>query len=735
MLETMDTLVNLLLIVGGFSLIIFAHELGHFAAARWARVRVLAFAMGFGPAVLSYRKGMGLRRGSSEAAYRKLARERGDGRGLVPGVSPTEYRLNALPLGGYVKMLGQDDADPSHRSDAPDSYNAVSVPKRMVIISAGVLVNLVTAALLFVVVFWFGLKIEPARIGFVEPGSPAALATPVSPDAAPPGLMIGDTITAIDGEPVDAFKDVMVTTLMAAPGREMTVTVARPGTQGTLDFRLTPREDQIERILTIGVLPASSGTLLKVTGPRAQADFELAMSRLGLPPTLKPGMSLVSIGGQGSVNAGRPLEFQDLRRAVSEAGGRSVEAVFAHTTPAGHAQQDAGTQVRVELVPVVELQTSRLLRPGQASAGTSGERTLGIVSHLAGLVPVMAVAEVADEGRASGLAPRDVFARIGDTEFPSQVQGLREIRAPGLSSITIDVLREVDGQLRRVALGKVPVRDGRVGFATTSTAAQADVPAALATLVTGWPTGQTLDRGGKPAEPPPGATLRVMPGSSLRSVDGVAVASYAQARAALAEAARAGRTSVPLVLELPRSDGSTGPNGPTTESLELALDEPDRQELLALGWEPPIPGDLFEPVQSLLKREGPIAAIGQGLHETKTMILQTYVTFVRLFQGSVKVEQLRGPVGIAHAGTIIAQRGWVWVLFFMAAVSINLAVVNFLPLPVVDGGHFVFLCYEWIVGRPVSVAFQNIATLAGLALIALLFVVTTFNDVTRLFGS
>ncbi|MCU0688856.1 MAG: site-2 protease family protein, partial [Phycisphaerales bacterium] len=160
----MSTIIDLLTVILGFSLIIVIHELGHFFAAKWAGVRVLAFAVGFGPALLSYRKGMGFATGSTEPRFRRLAREQGDGRGIVPGISSTEYRLNMLPLGGYVKMLGQDDADPSHRSEQPDSYTAVSIPKRMVIISAGVIMNLITAALMFIVVFMIGLKTESARI-------------------------------------------------------------------------------------------------------------------------------------------------------------------------------------------------------------------------------------------------------------------------------------------------------------------------------------------------------------------------------------------------------------------------------------------------------------------------------------------------------------------------------------------------------------------------------------------
>ena len=75
-----------------------------------------------------------------------------------------------------------------------------------------------------------------------------------------------------------------------------------------------------------------------------------------------------------------------------------------------------------------------------------------------------------------------------------------------------------------------------------------------------------------------------------------------------------------------------------------------------------------------------------------------------------------------------------YLVFFLAMISVNLAVLNFLPLPIVDGGLFLFLVYEKIRGRPPSIAFQNAAALIGLALIGTLFVVTFFNDVMRLTG-
>ena len=108
------------------------------------------------------------------------------------------------------------------------------------------------------------------------------------------------------------------------------------------------------------------------------------------------------------------------------------------------------------------------------------------------------------------------------------------------------------------------------------------------------------------------------------------------------------------------------------------------------------------------------------------------VTVEDLLRGSIGVEQLHGPVGIVHIGARIADRGFTYLIFFLAIISVNLAVINFLPIPIVDGGLFLFLVYEKLKGRAPSPAFQNAATIVGLAFIATVLLVGTWNDLTRL---
>src|SRR4030095_3264970 len=101
--------------------------------------------------------------------------------------------------------------------------------------------------------------------------------------------------------------------------------------------------------------------------------------------------------------------------------------------------------------------------------------------------------------------------------------------------------------------------------------------------------------------------------------------------------------------------------------------------------------------------------------------------------GPVPAATLMGPVGIVYSGSMFAFKGYDWLLWFLAMISANLAVVNFLPIPIVDGGLFVFLILENVMGRPLSPRAQSIAQIVGLALILSVFLFVTYQDINRFF--
>ena len=120
-----------------------------------------------------------------------------------------------------------------------------------------------------------------------------------------------------------------------------------------------------------------------------------------------------------------------------------------------------------------------------------------------------------------------------------------------------------------------------------------------------------------------------------------------------------------------------------------------------------------------------------GVVETRDFVLQFYLTLKRMIQGTISYTNMMGPVGIFVAGTHFADKGTDWLIWFLSMISANLAVVNFLPIPIVDGGLFTFLIIEKIKGKPLSARTQSIAQIVGLAILVSVFLLVTYQDITR----
>ncbi len=172
------------LVVG---VLVFVHELGHFLVAKWAGVGVLKFSLGFGPKLLGFRRG------------------------------ETEYLLSAVPLGGYVKMVGEDPADKA--ADPAKSFQNKPVGWRSLVVLAGPGSNILLACLLFAGVFVVvGQPVKGAVVGPVDPGSAAERA----------GLRSGDRVLAVGGAPVGSWDDVL-DRVDDSGGRALPVEVERNG--------------------------------------------------------------------------------------------------------------------------------------------------------------------------------------------------------------------------------------------------------------------------------------------------------------------------------------------------------------------------------------------------------------------------------------------------------------------------------------------------------------------------
>ncbi|MBD3419312.1 MAG: RIP metalloprotease RseP [Chitinivibrionales bacterium] len=176
-------------------LLIFVHELGHFLIAKWSGIRVLAFSIGFGPTIVNHK------------------------------VGETEYRISAIPFGGYVKMSGEDPEEES--TDDPRAYISKPVWQRMAVAAAGPVANFLFAFVALWIVFMAGVSRpaynENTTLGGVAPKSAAARS----------GLETGDSISALAGKPVESW-DELQKRLTRERGNGFSITIIRNGQQRQL---------------------------------------------------------------------------------------------------------------------------------------------------------------------------------------------------------------------------------------------------------------------------------------------------------------------------------------------------------------------------------------------------------------------------------------------------------------------------------------------------------------------
>jgi regulator of sigma E protease len=722
-----SALSGFILVLLGFGFLIFIHELGHFIAAKWAGIRADGFAIGMGPCVASYRRGIGFCFGSADAKVVRLHGKRpiemSDFERESHGIGETEYSLRALPLGGYVRMLGQEDGNPDATSSDERSFSKAPIPKRAVVILAGITANLALALLLFLVAFLAGVRFPAATVGFILPGSPAATAIPTD-TTKPIGLQPGDVVVAIDGDETKTFVDLRVAAAMAKPDTALKIEVMRDGER--LTYTTTPARDAGSGLLTIGVDPARSSALTDVRDSREDVERGLARIDGGLAALgVGPGSRIVSVNG-AEVSTYAQLE-KAARGSRAEPMivewdiDRNEKRIAAPSeTSTGSGTLDGGrTTVRMKPRPEFEL----LRTPATDGASVDA----GII----GLAPLARVLEFADGSvNTATLKQGDIFLRVDGLDGPRISQLMAYFRGNPNANLHATVLRgETETQ--------VDIRTDREGRVGVYLEGAWELPRLAHSI-------DTVQDADAVRDTPAKAIAAVALGTIL-SVDGEPVANFIELREKLLARAESHGKARAETGANPASDdasvsiriGLRDPS-PVSSPIEVAatLSSADLRSLRALRYGFPIPETYFDPQFTVLSANGnPLTAISMGFRQTVVMVQQVFLTIDRVARGSVGANQLQGPVGILHTGTKVADEGFMYIVFFLALISVNLAVVNLLPIPIADGGLFVFLMYERFVGRPPSIAFQNAAALAGIALVACLFLFTFYNDVARLIGS
>jgi regulator of sigma E protease len=728
------------LIALGFSAVIFVHEFGHYVLAKLADVRVDKFCIGFGRELFGFTRG------------------------------ETRYGFNILPLGGYVKMLGQEDFDVDSngelttKTDDPRSFANKPVGTRMAIVSGGVLMNVAFAAFLFMIVFMIGLDSVVTEVGYVLPNSPAARG----------GLQVGDDVVRVNGKKINEFGEMNMAIMLADPHRPMDFEVRRQGKNKHLTIQ--PENSEERGVLMVGMGPAMTNQVV-ASPPGADPERE------DLP---RPGDRLVEVDGQEITDENANEIYLSLVNDPAE-----IRTVIVERPEDPEVEDSPTKRVQVEILPTLHLSPSDPLSTD--------------LINVLGLSPLMRVSFVAPEERAekAGLEVGDIVMKIGDTEYPTQAriyktikESCRGVTGPeeddfDYEEADIPIVVQRRDEPEPIALTLRPkVRSrlfGRNSFpnsgasfdlvvndllrvgeivpeidGTPTPAARAGIPAGSLIkevndleastwidLVEQLRTcaGQTVTISYEDAEGRPGSGDFTIP-QCLRTKLGLPVASQILAidddekvKVTLKDKERSVSIShwYGLKTKLAQNVGQTVTvrykrgyfDTEQTARIKITEDMIDPW----LGRVTYGPNLRTAQATKLLRTTNPIEAVGIGIRKTTYFVLNVYNTMKRMiFTRTVGVEHLSGPVGIVKIGSDMASVSFNQLLYFLAIISANLAVINFLPLPIVDGGLMVFLIIEKIKGTPVSVKTQVVTQVLGLVLIIAAFLYVTLQDLQRLFG-
>jgi regulator of sigma E protease len=581
----MGVINTLVAVIPMLGILIVAHELGHFLVAKACGVRVLKFSIGFGSPI-----GFGRWR---------LRWERGG----------TEYVIGWIPLGGFVRMLGEpmpgdENFSPGVPEDArPDEFlEAQPVWKKLSIVFAGPAMNLLLPILCLVGILWVGLPRANAVVGMVEANSPAAHA----------GIHVGDRILSLNGEMVEWWDEVLLPIEDLEPGDSVALEIERDGTRRDIEVEVVAQtsRDRFGSVVDqgwIGIAHARLAAVIGVPDERSMAarvglrsgDLIVAVDETEIEDwqTFVETQSLASIEAR---RAGRTRVQWRVRRELAETPGLDAES--------GSGRREAETEATEKQEPSFQEMTF----------------SLPAIAHLDDL----------------GLLPATILVAYVTPDRPAAIAGLR----PN------DLVLSVDGK----SVGSFA---SFVSLVQTSRGRELEL---------------TYSRAGRVE------TVRLR--------------------------AREETVAGPYEIE--------------------GMEERVYQIGLAAAVSS-LPG-----VRSIQQVRNPLESIPRAAWMSWQMTTEYLQGLGKLFTGEVGVDRLSGPIGIARIARKSLDRGWLDYLSMMMLISINLGILNLLPIPILDGGQAMIYAIEGVKRSPLSMRSREIATSIGFGMLMLLMGRAFWNDLT-----
>lgn len=619
------------LIYGGILLgvLVFVHELGHFLVAKASGVRVLTFSLGFGPRIFGFTKG------------------------------DTDYRVSAIPLGGYVRMYGDDILEEIPLEEQDKSFLHKPTLQKSAIAFAGPLANFLLPIGLFFFLFLGTETVPGSTVGTVVPGHPAAAA----------GLEAGDRIVEVAGVPVTTFLEVQKA-VEERPAQKTEVVVERDGKRKALVITpdavpsLHPLKKD-EKVGRVGVMP-------NVQRPFVRALPGTPAAEAGIEPldevVVVNGVEVTSLGAyqRALAAAGDTVELQIKKQPLklleekgSEDGADVVTVTLSKpvTEPEPETETDSDSATDSE--------------PEPATGPDSETETVA-----------------AEEPAAPPPAPSPEPARApdpaADARFAVTAQELEE---PAIRERFDATWRAATKQTQSARFGLLPY-EGSIA---------------------------------KVEEDTPAARLGVAEGDTVLAVDGepVHVASEVSSRLLTAP-------DEVHALAMMTAEGEL-----RTLVFRLAPEKQrGREDFKTFGAWPS--GDTYSAGVTITRDVGVGAAFTRAVQETGKWIGLTLKSLWMLVTGDVSPKSLGGPITIVRIAGQAAESGLSSFINLMAFISVNLGIVNLLPIPVLDGGHLMMFGIEAVSRQRISLQTRERATKVGFAMLLCLLAVALFNDVLGL---
>ncbi len=692
----------------GLGAVIFVHELGHFLVAKACGVKCEKFYLGF------------------DAFDIKIGRQVIIPRSLLKWTwGETQYGIGILPLGGYVKMLGQDDnpsniANERDRSEQPHheathevsaagldleatavgpidrskldprSYQAKSVAQRMAIISAGVIMNLIFSVIFAAIAFRNGVNYLPPIVGQTAAGGPAFAADLYNVEI----LKVNDVSTTDRFYSFDHHfgMDVVLNGTSKPMKLELRSLDDNFGTGKTFTKEVTPSvgfNPVDKNLAAIGMAPAMTTTL----GSNAILP-EQAIARAN--PPIKENDKVVDIDGI-PVNS-----LADMKRILSAYPEREVKFVVERPS-----EKMDGSSVRVETDvppnPMVEFGFAVEIGPiryiQDASPAASSDLKVGDVLQMLNGQPI---------GDPTRLQSKLLNAARNQSPVKLSVKRLGPNNASAVVDVDITPRMPRFGSLHGNML--VAVDSLGIAFAVTNNIASVEPNSPAETA--GFKPGDQLvsakflfsdEMKKNPFFTASNDEVTVFDKDELGWVD-------------IFDQAQSVRPPQPLNVKVNRNGQETT----LTVTPELSADwfsahrgmRPmflERNYVAASWWE----------------------SIKLGFAQTRRDLGTVFKTLTKLIRGEVALKHLGGPGTIATVATSEASQGSTRLLLFLTMLGANLAILNFLPIPILDGGHMMFLAYEGIFRRPVNERVQIILSFMGLFFIVGLMILAISLDINR----